>query len=167
MIICLFDVVGNHIFKWQHPIHIHIAGSCNQILFVCIFCRQLIAYQMTTVVKIFSIHIVKFYCLPPGRFHLSNLSSFPGRHQICPNVGRGNAASSQLIQITVAFIRLICQLIFGKIRFIIVNHYIRCSAVCRNIIQCSAHRILAATCCRFIFSATRLPFNYCCLTVSI
>ena len=45
-----FYVVGNHIFKGKHPLHVQIAGTCDQVVFIGIFCCKLIADQVAAVV---------------------------------------------------------------------------------------------------------------------
>ncbi len=42
VITCFFHVISYHILKRKHSLYIQISGSRNQILFICIFSRQLI-----------------------------------------------------------------------------------------------------------------------------
>ena len=60
MVICFFHVIGHHILKRQHPVHIQITCTGNKILLIGILSSQLIANQMTAIVQRLAVHIVVF-----------------------------------------------------------------------------------------------------------
>ena len=121
MIICFFNVIRHHIFKWEHSFYIQISGSCNQIFRICIFSSQLKSYKMATIIQIFSIHTIIFYCMPARRFYNSDRISFFSRHQIRTYICRCHPTSSQFIQFTIGFIRIRIHLRFRKCWNIIIN----------------------------------------------
>ena len=86
MVACFFDVISHHIFKRQHPVHIHVSRTGDQILFVGIFRCQLIADQMAAIMKIFAVYKIVFYCMPAARFYFSNRTAFFRWHQIFSDI---------------------------------------------------------------------------------
>ena len=87
MVISFFNVVGHHIFKWQHSFYVQIPCTGNQIFLICIFCCQLVSNQVAAVVGKFAIHIIVFLRMPSRRFYLTDRTSFFGRHEILSYIG--------------------------------------------------------------------------------
>ena len=133
MVLGFLYVVGDHILKGEHPVHVHIAGSRDQILVIGVFSRELKADEMAAIVEVFSIHDVILYRLP-ARW-LDRADAFPilGGHQIHADAGNGNTAAPQGIQLTVALIGGGDQLIRGERGDIIVQGNVGDAAVGRQI----------------------------------
>ena len=81
-----FDVVRRQILKRQHPLHVQIARARDEILFVRVLGGQLVANQMTTVIKILPIHDVILYGLPSRRLDLSNRAALFRGHEVKSDV---------------------------------------------------------------------------------
>lgn len=58
MVIRFLYVVRHHVLKRQHAIDIQIAGTGDQVLFICVFRSKLIADQMASVIEIFTVDAV-------------------------------------------------------------------------------------------------------------
>ena len=135
MIACLFDVVRDHIFKWQHTVHIKIPGAGDQIPAVGIFSGQLIADQMTSVVEILTLDNIIFHQVPACRTHRSDAPALFRRHQLFPDAGDSCAAPAFAVKGAVMFIGFGCQLLFCECRIVAVDRYIRFVFKGRNVFQ--------------------------------
>ena len=76
----LLHIVCHHILKGQHPFNVEIPGACDQVLHVGVFCRELIADQVTAVIKIFSINAVIPDRVPAAGLDLSDTPPLLSRH---------------------------------------------------------------------------------------
>ena len=133
MVASLLYIVGNHIFKGQHSIHIHVSGAGDQILFVGIFPGQLESDQMAAIVKVLPIHPIVLHCLPAGRFYLPDAAPFLSGHQVGPDTGISDAAAAQIIQVTVGFKGGCGIVILCKVWNIVIDRHIRAAVIGRQI----------------------------------
>ena len=60
VVACIVYVIGDHVFKGEHPLDVHVTSTCDEIFGVGIFARKLKPYEMTAVVEIFSVNAVVF-----------------------------------------------------------------------------------------------------------
>ena len=102
MVLGLLDVVGDHVFKGQHALHIQIACAGDKVFLVCVFARELIADQMTAVVEIVPVHVVVFGRLPARGLDLADAAAFFRGHEIRTDAGVGHAAAAERVQFTVS-----------------------------------------------------------------
>ena len=135
MIVGFFDIRCHLILERQHTFYIHIACSCDQILFICILTCQLESDQVTTVIHISTIHGIIGFILPAGRLHTADTLPRFCRHQILSDARFCRLTSSKLIQFTVFLIGYCRKLFFRKLRLIIIYLHIWLSWICRNIIN--------------------------------
>ena len=98
----LLDVVGDHVFKGQHTLHVQVARAGDEVALVGIFARELVADEVAAVVEIFTVHTVVFRRLPAGGLDLTDGPALFRGHQVLPDAGVGHAAAPQLVQIAVA-----------------------------------------------------------------
>ena len=120
MSLCFFYIIRHHIFKRQHPGDIQITRPGNQIFLVCIFRRQLVTDQMTTIIQKFSIDSVIFRLLPAGGLHLADALPLFGRHQILPDVCISGRTSAKAVQLAVGFKGFRRVVLFRKKRNVVV-----------------------------------------------
>ena len=127
------DVFSHHVLKWKHTLCVHITGSCDQILLVCVFPCELKTDQVTAVVNIPAVHNIILFILPSGGRNLADTLPFLRRHRLLADTGFRRAAASQFIQRAVLFECCCRQLRLCKFRRIVVNHHIRFPTVLRHI----------------------------------
>ena len=136
MIVRLMDIIGYHIFKGEHPLRVHVPGSCNKVFLIGILAGKLEADQMTAVIDITALHAVILLVYPPRRLYLADaLPVFCG-HCLFAYAGLRLAASSHLIQFTVLFKRHCRKFVVLKLRLVVIDLHIRLPAVLRHIFHC-------------------------------
>ena len=97
MVVCLFYIVSNHIFKRQHAIYVQISGPGHEIPFVRIFGGELITDQMTAVVEVFAVYVVVLHGVPAGRFDHTDPSALFRWHGCFADIGISSAAAAERI----------------------------------------------------------------------
>ena len=130
------DIFGHPVFKRQHPHHVKMAGSRNQIQFVGVFPRQLEGQQMAPVVQVLFIDVIVLAVLPArGLYHADRPPGLCGQ-KFRTQLPVGGAAAPQPVQWrkTVKSILLRLEL-FRKSRLIPVQHNKRAPCIIRKVFQ--------------------------------
>ncbi|CCY58168.1 unknown [Clostridium sp. CAG:632] len=137
MVIGFLHIICYLVLKWYHTGCIHVPGTGNQILLVCILACQLISNQVATIIQIFLCYLLRiFHRMPATRLDLSNLAPLLRRHNLLTYIGIRGSAASQIIQITVDFKCICRQLFIFKIWVIIIHLNIRGIRISRQIRIC-------------------------------
>ena len=100
MVLRLLDVISHKIFEGEHPLYIHVPGTCDQIFLVGIFSRELEADQMASVVEVLPVVLPVD---PAGGSHIADALPLFGGHQIHADVCNSDTTPPQQIQGTVGF----------------------------------------------------------------
>ena len=125
MVAGFFDIICNHIFKWQHTFNIQIPSTGNKILLIGVFGCQLVADKMAAVIKILSVNIVIFNSVPAGRFYLADFTALLCWHCFGANICISKATPAQTVKGAICLKSGGCQIRICKIRIIVIGSYIR------------------------------------------
>ena len=135
MIASLFDVVGCHIFEWQHSINVQRSCAGDEVPFIGVFRRQLVSNKVTSVVQVFAIHKIIFDRVPSRWFYLTNGPALFGRHSLSADTGVRYSAAPKTVKLAVILERGRSQIFIGEIWDIIIDDDIQFTAIRRNICQ--------------------------------
>ena len=136
MVVRLLHIVRHQILKWQHAVHVEVAGSGDEIFLVGVLPCRLIADQVAAVVEILSVHAVVFDRVPAGGLHLADLSPVLRGHQVRAHIGIRRAAAAQGIQRAVGFKgRGRRPVLLRKGGLIVVQDHVGLPGVSRHIVQ--------------------------------
>ena len=133
-VICRFlYIVGHHVFKGEHPLHVQVARAGDEVAFVGVFAGELVTDEMAAVIEIFSVHIVVFCRLPAGGPHLPDAAALLRGHQLLSHAGIGHAAAPLRIQLAVMLKSGGGVIRLGEVRLVAVYGRIGLTAVFRDL----------------------------------
>ena len=104
MIPCGGHVVCHLILKGQHPLHVHVPGTGNEIFFVGVFTGKLKADEVTAVIEAPAVHKIILVLHPAGRLHLADALPLLCGHQVHADAGLCDTTAAQTVQLAVIFI---------------------------------------------------------------
>ena len=128
-------IVGNHILKGQHTVHITVTGTGDQIAFIGVFTGELEANEMAAVIQALAVHMVILRLDPARRLDLRNALPALGRHNIHTDAGHGIAAAPKTIQRRIMLVGALSHILLSKFRLVVIDDHIGLAGKRRNIVK--------------------------------
>ena len=139
MVARLLDIVGHHVFKGQHTLHIQIAGTGDEVHPVGILAGQLVTDEVATIVERFAVHKVILILDPAGGLDAADGAAFLCGHDVLTDAGHGLAAATQFIQFGIGFIGFGCEVFLREVGDIVKHRHIGFARIGRQLRRIHQH----------------------------
>ena len=131
-------IIRHLVFKGQHPLHIHVPRTCDEVFLVSVLAGELEADKVAAVIKALSVYKVILVLHPAGGLDLADALPLLCRHEIHADAGLCHAAAAKAVQIAVIFIGISGVFVLGEGGLVPVDHGVGAGPV---IVRDAAHVI--------------------------
>ena len=94
-----FDIICCLVLEREHSGYVHVPGSCHEVVFVVVLCREFVCNQVAAVVQIQVFDLIRvFHGMPTAWFDTSDRAAFFGRKCFRAKTGAGSLTSDRRME---------------------------------------------------------------------